>query len=70
MDYSKTLKFFSKEILVKLDFFYYLKLVRTVEVLKNSFLRKKADKEELQFLLKNLYFIRDCDIENIIQEIK
>jgi len=63
------LKYFSKRILQKLDFFYYLKLVRIVEILKNTFLRNRVEKESLQFLLKSLYFLRDCDIESIAHEI-
>lgn len=63
----KILKFFSKEILQKFDLLYYLKLVRTIELLKNTSLRKKVKKENLQFLLKSLYFLRDCDFEHIIR---
>jgi len=65
----KILKHFSKEILQKLDLFYYLKLVRTIELLKNTYLRKCVEKEKLKFLLKSLYFVRDCDIEFIVREI-
>jgi len=66
---SKILKYFSREILKKMDLFYYLKLVRTTEILKNVYLRKLAKKEDLQFLLKSLYFLRDCDIESILQKL-
>jgi len=66
---QKILLYFSSEILQKLDLFYYLKLVRTMELLKNTFLRSKVEKQSLQFLIKSLYFLRDCDMESIIQEI-
>jgi len=68
-NYQKVLKYFSKEILKKLDLVYYFKLVRIIEILKNTYLRKKVEKKSLQFLLKNLYFVRDCDIKSIVQEI-
>lgn len=66
---SKIVKYFSKEILQKLDLFYYLKLIITVELLKNSILRKKVKKQPLQFLLSSIYFLRDCDVEFIVEEI-
>jgi len=66
-NHLKILKYFSKEILNKLDLFYYLKLVRTTEILKNTFLRKKANKENLEFLIKSLYFVRDIDIDFVIK---
>jgi len=69
LNYTKILKYFSKEIMQKLDLFYYLKLVRTVEILKNTFLRKKVEKESLRFLVNSLYFLRDCDIDFIAHEI-
>jgi len=61
---TRTLKFLSQEILIKMDLFYYLKLARTTGLLKNFNLREKIEKEKLQFLLKSLYFVRDCDIES------
>jgi len=64
----KIFKYFSKQILQKLDFFYYLKLVRGMELYKNITLRKKFEKKKLQFLLKSLYFVRDCDLEYIAQK--
>lgn len=66
---SKILKYFSNEILQKLDLFYYLKLVRTMEILKNIYIRKLAQKEDLQFLLKYLYYVRDCDLESILEKL-
>jgi len=65
----KILKFFSSEIFNKLDLLYYLKLVRKVNLLKNVSLTKKVEKETLKFLTNSLYFVRDCDFENIVQEI-
>jgi len=69
IDIRKIFKHFSKEILHKLDLLYYLKLVRTIELLKNIELRSKVEKESIQFLIKNLYFVRDCDLESISNEI-
>jgi len=70
LNLTKILKYFAKEILEKLDLFYYLKLVRTTEILKNNFLRKKVDKEELKFLLKYLYYVRESDLESVVETIK
>jgi len=70
LNHTKIVKHFSNEILKKLDLFYFLKLVRTTEILKNTLLRKKIKKESLKFLLKSIYFIRDCDIEFIVEEIQ
>jgi len=64
----KTFKYFSKQILQKLDLCYYLKLVRVMELFKNISLRKKFEKQHLQFLLESLYFVRDCDLEYIAQK--
>lgn len=69
MVFPKILILFSNDILQKFDLFYYLKLVRTNELLKNVYLRKKAEKEELQFLLKYLYFVRDSDIDFISKKL-
>jgi len=69
LNYTKILKHFSSEILKKLDLFYFLKLVRTTEILKNTLLRKKIKNESMKFLLKSIYFIRDCDIEFIVEQI-
>jgi len=68
--YCKIVKNFSKKLLEKLDLFYYLKLVRTIKLFKNSYLRKKISKDSIKFLLKNQYFVRDCDIKSIIGEIE
>jgi len=66
---SKLIKYFSEEILKKLDIFHYLKLKRTMKIFKNIYLKKKVDKERLKFLLRSLYFFRDCDIDFIVKNI-
>jgi len=66
----KIVKYFSNEILQKLDLLYYLKMVITMKLFKNNYLRKEVNKESSKFLLKSLYFMRDKDIESLVNEIE
>jgi len=68
-NYTKIFKHFSRKILKKLDLFNYLKYIRRIDLLKNTVITNDQEKEKLKILSKNLYFIRDCDIESLVKMI-
>jgi len=67
LNYTRILHYFSVKLQTHLDFFHYLEYVSSIKLLKNAFYKQGKERLKFKYLSKHLYFMRDCDENQIIK---